>query len=258
MIIQVAILHVLSLSFAIGALFYYGRRSLRSRRVVPELQLCVGLMSVAWLEAPYDWATYASFNPDFPTLPRWGPFVTHGGMPILTPFGYALYFLGSSLLAVAIAKRVSVRFGWNRVWSILCVGLAFGFLWDVSLEVLGTWIDIWKYGRAAPGLVLFPNSDHQHPLYISFAMAIFIMGCAYFIGRTDDQGRTFLQSIARHRIQSRRRKTALTLIGPILYVHIIFLVGYVPIVITKIAQMQTVVSDTPLYERAPDFPLNPP
>lgn len=246
------------LSYGLGGALigYFTLRSVRRRRLDPGLLLCLGTLSIFWMEAPFDWAMYAQFHPDLPRGPRWGPLgLTWGGLPALTAPGYVMYIVTPCLLAVAVARRLSARFGWNGVRTLLAAGLAMGFLWDLPLEILGIRLGLWRFGRAAPGLVLFPETKYQFPLYVSLAMGLLFMGGTYLLGRVDDRGDTVVEGWARRRTSSPRGRMALAVAGSILLVHVFFVASFVPHLITKQAKLNTVVSHEPLFPGVPNQPV---
>ena len=53
--------------------------SYRRRRLHPLLLVCIGAISISWIEAPYDWAVYAEFAPAIPRMPSWWPLDMTGG-----------------------------------------------------------------------------------------------------------------------------------------------------------------------------------
>jgi hypothetical protein len=239
-------------AFAVVAFVVCVRQSARDRRVRPALWLLLGLLGLSWLEAPYDWATYASFHPDFIRLPQRGVFVTHGRLPAMALPAYAFYFMLPSLGAVAAARYLSARRGWNRVWTLLGVGFAVGFVWDLCFETFGTWTGLWKYTRAAPGLVLFPGSTHQFPVYISLAIGFQVMACAYLLGRLNDRGETFIAAAVRRRMPSGRGTAIVTFAGVFAYLNGVYLAGYLPSLATKRAGLQTVEVPTRVYAEFPN------
>lgn len=87
--------------------------SAAQKRLHPVLLLCIGTLSIFWIESPFDWATYASFHPGMQRLPDWGPWHTWGGLPAFAPFGYVMYFTLPTLLTIFLARRTSRLFSWR-------------------------------------------------------------------------------------------------------------------------------------------------
>src|SRR5215470_6947265 len=109
---------------ALGALLSY-----RERRLHPLLLVCISAISFSWIEAPYDWAVYAQFPPAIPRMPSWWPLnMTWGGLPASVPPGYIAYFVLPAVLAAALGRRLSGRFGWRRPITLLTAGLVVGCL----------------------------------------------------------------------------------------------------------------------------------
>src|SRR3954451_18990484 len=102
----------------------------RRRRLHPLLLVCISAISFSWIEAPYDWAMYAQFDPAIPRMPSWWPLdLTWGGLPASVPPGYISYFVLPTVLAALVGRRLVARFHWRRPQALLTTGLVVGFLW---------------------------------------------------------------------------------------------------------------------------------
>jgi hypothetical protein len=232
----------------IGMFVGFGISSMRQRRVVPGLWLAVACLSIFWLEAPYDWSMYAQFRPGLWRLPHWGPLgATHQGLPTLAVPGYVLYFGVPTVIAVAIARRVLARRPDRPTATLLGVGLAVGFVWDLTWEIVGTRLGLWRFARTAPGLVLWGGTKYQVPIYCFLAMAIPVMTFTYLAGRVYANGSTPIEQRVSQRISSTRMRMAATGLTFVIIAQIVYFGTMVPFLITKHAGLQTSVSNEQLF-----------
>jgi hypothetical protein len=229
----------------------FGYRSLRDRRVAPGLWLTLACLSIFWLEGPYDWSMYAEFRPGIGRFPEAGPLgATYQGLPWLAAPGYVLYFGVPTVIAIALAPRVTGRFALTRPIGLLVAGLAVGTCWDAVWEIVGTRVGLWRFARTDPGLVLWSGSRYQVPVYCFLAMGATIMVCTYLAGRIFDNGRTVVATVA-GRVTSGRAATVATGLGFVLAVHAVYLLTMAPHAITKVAGWQTTTSSLDLYSGIP-------
>ena len=232
-----------------GMVGSYTLTSVRRRRVTPGLWLSIALLSIFWMESPYDWAMYAQFNPAFGRFPDWGPLgMTYRGLPLMAPIGYVMYFGVPTAIALAVARRLVRRTSIRRPYALLAAGLAIGTLWDLTWEITGTRTGMWRFARTAPGFALWSGTKYQVPIYCFIAMGTFIMVCTYITGRLNDRGETVFETIR----WSNGRPTLANLVGFVIVVHVAYALTMAPHVITKVAGMQTTTSSEPLFD---DIPL---
>ncbi|HEY7069350.1 MAG TPA: spirocyclase AveC family protein, partial [Acidimicrobiales bacterium] len=185
--------------------------SVRRRRLHPLLLVCIAAISFSWIEAPYDWAMYAQFPPAIPRMPSWWPLdMTWGGLPASVPPGYISYFVLPAVIAAALGRRASARFGWRRPLTLLTAGLVAGFAWALFFNAfVGARLGVFHYGRVIPGLALWEGTKHQYPVYDAVAMGVQVMVFAYILGRTDPEGRTVIDTWADGRASGRLRSSLL-------------------------------------------------
>src|SRR6516225_4870748 len=110
--------YVGGVTFVVAGLFL----SIRRRRLHPLLLVCIGAISISWIEAPYDWAVYAQFAPAIPRMPSWWPLdMTWRGLPAAVPPGYIAYFVTPAVVGAALGRRLSARFQWRVPITLLTV-----------------------------------------------------------------------------------------------------------------------------------------
>lgn len=227
--------------------------SVRSGRAHPALWLTISAASIFWMESPYDWSMYAQFNPELAKLPAWGPFsFTWGGLPVMAAPGYVMYFGFPTLIAIAIAKRSSV---FSYPVRLLFFGLLVGTLWDAAWEILGTQVGLWRFGRAAPGLVLWPETKYQVGIYCFLAMGTLVMSAAYLTGRVNSKGENIFEAWSRRKGHTGWKPNLIAAAGFILATHLSYALSMAPHVYTKVNGMQTVTSKEQLFEGIENQPL---
>jgi Spirocyclase AveC-like len=213
----------------------------RRRRLHPLLLVCISTLSFSWIEAPYDWAMYAQFDPAIPRMPSWWPLnVTWGGLPASVPLGYIAYFVLPPVVAAALGRRLSARFGWRRPITLLNVGLAVGFVWAFLFNaILGARFGVFYYGRVIPGLALWQGTKHQYPLYDALALGIQAMVFTYVLGRTDAEGRTVIDAWADTRAKGRILSSLLSVAAVVVLGHAVYGSVFAPHYVTKVIGLVT-------------------
>jgi len=250
----IAFAYVGGLGFlAAGAYLSYRRRALH-----PLLLVWAGALAICWIEAPYDWATYAQFDPAIPRMPSWWPLnMTWGGLPASVPPGYISYFVLPAVLGAALGRRLSARYGWRRPTTLLTVGLVVGFGWALFFNgFLGARLGIFYYGRVIPGLALWEGSKHQYPLYDALAMGVQMMVFTYLLGRTDPTGRTVIEMWADRRTATRLQSSALSVVSVVLIAHALYGAVFTPHLVTKLQGWVTAGPTSPLFPGVPNQPLH--
>ncbi len=237
---------------AVGAYLTY-----RRRRLHPLLLVCIGAISISWIEAPYDWAVFAQFAPAIPRMPSWWPLdMTWGGLPASVPVGYVSYFVTPALAGAALGRWLSSRFHWRRPTTLLAVGFVVGSLWAFLFNgILGARLGVFYYGRVIPGLALWQGTKHQYPLYDALAMGVMMMVFAYLLGRTDDGGRAVIETWADKKTRSRLGSTALSVIGVVAIANLLYGAVFAPHLTAKLKGWETAGPTAPLFRGVPNQPL---
>jgi hypothetical protein len=230
--------------------------SVRRRRLHPLLLVCISAISFSWIEAPYDWAMYAQFDPAIPRMPSWWPLnLTWGGLPSSVPPGYIAYFILPAVLGAALGRRLSARYGWRRPITLLNVGLGVGFFWALLFNaVIGARLGVFYYGRVIPGLAIFEGTKHQYPLYDALAMGVQMMVFTYLFGRTDQDGRTVIDVWADRRSHSRLGSALLSIGAVIVVGHLVYGAVFAPHLVTKLRGDVTAGPTEQLFDGVPNQP----
>jgi hypothetical protein len=232
--------------------------SVRRGRLHPLLLLCISAISFSWIEAPYDWAMYAQFPPAIPRMPAWWPLnMTWGGLPASVPLGYIAYFVLPAVVAAAIGRRLSARYGSRRPITLLNVGLVTGFCWALLFNGgLGARLGVFAYGRVIPGLALFQGTRHQYPVYDAVAMGLQVMVFTYLLGRTDPEGRNVIEQWSDRRAKSTIGSAALSIAAVIVVGNVVYGAVFAPHLVTKMRGDVTAGPSGQLYPGVPNQPLN--
>jgi hypothetical protein len=182
--------------------------------------------------------------------------VTWGGLPASVPIGYIQYFVLPAVVAVWLARRLIPRVRWRPPITLLVVGLVVGFAWALFFNgLIGARQGTFHYGRVIPGLAIFPGTKHQYPLYDSLAMGIQMMLFTYLLGRTDEQGRNFIEVWASDRSKSATGATLRTIASIVVIANVAYLSVYTPHIITKMLHLQTTAPKGQLYDGVQNQPL---
>ncbi|MCV7151377.1 spirocyclase AveC family protein [Mycolicibacterium pyrenivorans] len=232
--------------------------SYRQKRLNPVLLLSVCALSFSWMEAPYDWACYANFDPSWPRMPSWWPFnYTWGGLPASVPLGYIPYFVLPAVIGATIGRWLAAKFHWRRPWTLLTVGLVVGCVWAFLFNaILGARGGSTQYGYVIGGLALWEGEKWQYPLYDTLAMGVQMMLFTYLMGRTDSKGRTVLESWAAKRTSTRSKTIALAIAAVIVVGHLTYAAVFLPHLITKLAGYQNVGPTEEIFPGYPNQPLH--
>lgn len=231
--------------------------SFRRGRMHPLLLVCISAITTSWIEAPYDWAVYAQFPPAIPRMPSWWPLnMTWGGLPASVPFGYIAYFVLPAVIGAVLGRWLSSKFQWREPITLLITGLVVGCVWAFMFNaILGAQLGVFYYGRVIEGLALWPGTKHQYPLYDTLAMGIQMMVFTYILGRTDSQGRTFIEVWADSKAPTRLRASLLSITAIIVIGHVVYLSVFGPHLATKMLGLVTVGPTEQLFEGMPNQPL---
>jgi hypothetical protein len=246
--------------FEVGGLLVllgpYIVRGVRDRQMHPRLYLAIGLLLLFWVESPYCYITYAVYDPGLPRFPDGLGILNKawGNLPLLTPGGYVAYFMIAAMLGVRSAHWLRTRTTWSWPKCLLVGGWIAGFVWDMIFENLGTSLDFFHYERVAPGLVLFPGTMHQFPVYISLSIATQAMFATYLLGRVDDRGVPVLVAAAGRRMR-RLPQAVGGVLATALVLHLVYLSIAAPNVITKKYEMNTTHLNERVYQDLPNQPL---
>jgi hypothetical protein len=231
--------------------------SIRRKRLHPLMLVCISAMATSWIEAPYDWAMYAQFPPQLPRMPSWWPLnMTWGGLPAAVPSGYIAYFVLPAVIGTALTRRLSTAFQWRRPICLLVVGLLVGSAWAfVFNAIIGARLGLFYYGYVIDGLALWPGTKHQYPLYDTLAMGIQMMVFTYILGRTDAQGRTFVEMWADSKAKTRLGAQALSVAAIVVIGHAVYLFVFAPHLATKLMGLVSVGPTAQLFPGVPNQPL---
>jgi hypothetical protein len=222
--------------------------SARQHRVHPGLWLALGIFVMSWLESPYDNVMFAVFHPDFYRLPSW-PLInlTQGGLPVIAPTGYIMYFLLPAAFAVPIARRAVGRYGWREPYALLGVGLVVGMVFDGVIETSqASFLHLWTFARTTPGLTVFPGTAAQVPVTVYLAMGLFMMVATYLLGRRIDDEPVLERWVAT-KVRPGAVRTVAVAVAYIVVTHAVYLATMAPHAITKLAGMLTVAGPAQPY-----------
>jgi hypothetical protein len=235
-------------------------QSIRRRQVTPFLAVSLGVLSIFWMEAPFDWALGCQFPPDLARFPPWGPLgMTPGGLIVMAPICYIMFFSIPVALSVLIARKVSAM-RQPPVGTLLTVAFIVGFVWDVPNQLLGIHAGWWRYGHGLAGVTINPGTLYTYTFGEAVFMTTFLTICTYLGGRVDSQGRTLMHLWAERVTSSTTGRAIATIAATIVIMNAVYVLLFIPFMIVKLNNLFTVVYDGLLYQGLPreaEHPADP-
>jgi hypothetical protein len=237
----------------IAVFAYFIRASVREHRVVAGLWVAISYLTLFWLESPFSYISYATYNPALPRFPHGLGVINqiYGNLPLAAVPGYVAYFMIGGLAAKAVAERFMAR-GANPVKTLIACGFLIGFVFDFIFEQGLTSLNAFHYVRIAPWTSLFPGSFHQFPIYISLSMAIQHTVTTYLLGAVDRRGDFPVERWARARTRSNRTRNATTLVASVFLVHVMYLGIMAPHMVAKAQKWNTTTVREQIYDEYPN------
>jgi hypothetical protein len=168
------------------------------------LLMTIAVSTLAWLDAPMNWATFAAYNPDLWHWPEDWPivslsptveplFIAAISMFVVPPFFPAIWAL-RRLQAHRTLDSFVTR---HPLISLSGLVFVFGFLYDFAMEELCVRIGLYSFTQVIPFGSVFIGTRWQFPLlWQSSLISILMIPAAALIYR-DDTGRTVAEKLAR-------------------------------------------------------------
>lgn len=256
---SVRLFEVASVISLLCVLAYFVTVSIRTRRVHPILYLASAIVAISWMEAPFDRAMFVQFHPDMLRLPAIGPLAaTQGGLPVISPAGYVMYYLLPALAAIALAGRAAHRWGLSPRPTLVVVAITVGMTFDLCMQLgPARLVPLWVFSRIAPYFNIFAGTTGQIPLYEPLAMALMITWCACLIGFRDADGNTFIERRTRTLTAAPARRVILNAIAYILVLHLLYLYVVAPFFMLWQGHLLTVTGSVQPFATIPQQPAAP-
>ncbi len=169
----------------------------------PYLLITIAVSTLAWLDAPMNWATFAAYNPDLWHWPEDWPIVSLS--PTIEPLfiaAIAMFVVPPFFPAMWVLRRLQAGRARDAFVSrhplISLSGLvfAFGFVYDFAMEELCVRIGLYTFTQVIPFGSVFTGTRWQFPLlWQSSLISILMIPAAILIYR-DDTGRTEAERLA--------------------------------------------------------------
>ncbi|MGO9383579.1 MAG: spirocyclase AveC family protein [Mycobacterium sp.] len=170
----------------------------------PYLLMTIAVSTLAWLDAPMNWVTFAAYNPDLWHWPEDWPIVSLS--PTVEPLfiaAIAMFVVPPFFPAIWVLRRLQARRSSDSFVSrhplISLSGLVFvfGFVYDFAMEALCVRIGLYTFTQVIPFGSVFVGTRWQFPLlWQSSLISILMIPAAALIYR-DDTGRTVAERLAR-------------------------------------------------------------
>jgi Spirocyclase AveC-like len=169
----------------------------------PYLLMTIAVSTLAWLDAPMNWATFAAYNPDLWHWPEDWPIVSLS--PTIEPLfiaAIAMFVVPPFFPAIWVLRRLQARrpldsfVSRHPLISLSGFVFAFGFVYDFAMEELCVRVGLYTFTQVIPFGSVFVGTRWQFPLvWQSSLISILMIPAAVLIYR-DDTGRTVAERLA--------------------------------------------------------------
>jgi len=170
----------------------------------PYLLMTIAVSTLAWLDAPMNWATFAAYNPDLWHWPEDWPIVSLS--PTIEPLfiaAIAMFVVPPFFPAIWVLRRLQARrpldsfVSRHPLISLSGFVFAFGFVYDFAMEELCVRVGLYTFTQVIPVGSVFVGTRWQFPLvWQSSLISILMIPAAVLIYR-DDTGCTVAERLAR-------------------------------------------------------------
>lgn len=169
----------------------------------PYLLMTIAVSTLAWLDAPMNWVTFAAYNPDLWHWPEDWPivslsltveplFIAAIAMFVVPPFFPAMW----ALRRMQARRSPSSFVSRHPLISLSGLVFVFGFVYDFAMEELCVRMGLYTFTQVIPFGSVFVGTRWQFPLlWQSSLIGILMIPAAVMIYR-DDTGRTMGEKLA--------------------------------------------------------------
>ena len=170
----------------------------------PYLLMTIAVSTLAWLDAPMNWATFAAYNPDLWHWPEDWPIVSLS--PTIEPLfiaAIAMFVVPPFFPAIWVLRRLQARrpldsfVSRHPLISLSGFVFVFGFVYDFAMGELCVRVGLYTFTQVIPFGSVFVGTRWQFPLvWQSSLISILMIPAAVLIYR-DDTGRAVAERLAR-------------------------------------------------------------
>src|ERR1700753_2323187 len=170
----------------------------------PYLLMTIAVTTLAWLDAPMNWVTFAAYNPDLWHWPEDWPIVSLS--PTVEPLFIAaisMFVVPPFFPAIWVLRRLQARRSRDSfvlrhpLISLSGLVFVFGFVYDFAMEQFSVRAGLYTFTQVIPFGSVFVGTRWQFPvLWQSSLISIVMIPAAVLIYR-DDTGRTVAERLAR-------------------------------------------------------------
>jgi hypothetical protein len=195
----------------------------------PVLLMVLAATGLVWLDPWGNWAPYAVYNPQ---LTHWPETWTWASLaPTIEPFivmTYATFYVAPAFPAIWVVRRWQRRtsvdsFVWRHpLVSMVPLIFAFGFVYDMILEIFCIRTGLYIYSQVIPFGSLWAGKWYQFPLLWESSLVSLVMIPAGLLLYRDDTGKTKAEKLAQ-RVRAFRARPAL---GTFAVMFVILNLGY--------------------------------
>ena len=161
----------------------------------PYLLATIAVTTLAWLDAPMNWVTFAAYNPDLWHWPEDWPVVSLS--PTVEPLfiaAIAMFVVPPFFPAIWALRRLQARrapeaFVWRRpLISLSGLVFVFGFAYDFVMEVACVRMGLYSFTQVIPFGSIFTGTRWQLPLLWQSSLISMLMIPAAVLIYRDDSG----------------------------------------------------------------------
>jgi hypothetical protein len=207
----------------------------------PYLLMTIAVSTLAWLDAPMNWATFAAYNPDLWHWPEDWPIVSLS--PTIEPLfiaAIAMFVVPPFFPAIWVLRRLQARrpldsfASRHPLISLSILVFVFGFVYDFVMEELCVRMGLYTFTQVIPFGSVFAGTRWQFPLlWQSSLISILMIPAAVLIYR-DDTGRTVAERLALRLNVFPRRPVLASFVVMLVSVNLAFMVyGVVYTAVTR-------------------------
>lgn len=160
----------------------------RNRRLSFVSLAMIAGTTMWWQEWYGDWGSYLIYNEDFALIPWGSTLWTTPNKPwsLIPAYGwyYAVALPGTLWL---VGRLRQIRPTWGRVTTVVVVVLPIFYIYDVIVEVLGTYWGWWSYTESVGPAI--HSAKGTFPLLFPLAfVCLFVVSAVLLIDNRDDRG----------------------------------------------------------------------
>jgi hypothetical protein len=196
----------------------------------PYLLMTIAVTTLAWLDAPMNWVTFAAYNPDLWHWPEDWPLVSLS--PTVEPLfiaAIAMFVVPPFFPAIWALRRIQARrspeaFVWRHpLISLSGFVFVFGFVYDFAMELACVRLGLYSFTQVIPFGSVFVGTRWQFPLLWQSSLINILMIPAAVLIYRDDSGRAVAEKLAQRAKIFAKRPAVGSFVVMLVVVNVAFL-----------------------------------